>query len=78
MPFDHEAVKDILRCPVTQAELIFVEDDQGQSLVSLDPDSRLRFPIIDGVPVLLAAEATTMNEDEWQQVTSGGEVEDRS
>lgn len=51
-------VRGILRCPVTGAELVdAVGPDGGPELRSADPDRPLAYPVRDGVPVLLAAEA---------------------
>ena len=51
-------VREILRCPVTGAELVdAVGPDGAPELVSTDPERPLAYPIRDGVPVLLADEA---------------------
>lgn len=51
-------VRELLRCPVTGATLIDgVGPDGGAELVSTDPDRPLAYPVRDGIPVLLAAEA---------------------
>jgi uncharacterized protein YbaR (Trm112 family) len=38
--------------------------------VSTDPETRLRFPIVDGIPVLLEEEATALSEDEWKALVA--------
>lgn len=62
--FNYEAVRDLLRCPKTHAELAYT----GDALVSCDPDARLRYPIVDGFPVLLIDEATELPALEWSSL----------
>ena len=56
------AVLDILVCPETKARLV----RDGERLVSRDGESRLSYPIRDGIPIMLADEATSLSVDEWQ------------
>lgn len=65
-PFNYEAVKDLIRCPKTQAPLVFT----GEALVSCDPETRLSYPIVDGFPILLVEEATPLPQDEWSGIMS--------
>lgn len=62
--FNYDAVKNLLRCPKTRAELAYT----GDALVNCDPETRLRYPVIDGFPVLLIDEATALPESEWAAV----------
>ena len=60
-------LRDILRCPVTGSELRDGTDAVGQptlesSAVSPEHGGRLAYPIRDGIPVLLAGEATVVAE----------------
>ena len=63
-PFNYEAVKDLLCCPKTRADLVCT----GEALVSCDASTRLRYPIVDGFPVLLIEEARELPMDEWAAV----------
>lgn len=51
---------DILVCPVTKAPLTY--DKERQELVC--KASRLAYPIRDGIPVMLEAEARRLGDDE--------------
>lgn len=62
---DQELLK-ILVCPKTKAPLI----QQGDWLYSTDPETRLRYPIRDGIPVMLVDEAETVSDDDFKSVTS--------
>ena len=59
--FNYEAVKDLLRCPKCHSELV----NAGDALICCDPATRLRYPIVDGFPVLLVDEAGTLSPTEW-------------
>lgn len=48
---------EILRCPISKSELIF--DETKQELVS--GESKLAFPIIDGIPIMLIDKARRLN-----------------
>lgn len=64
--FDYEAVKDILRCPKSLSPVVH----EGDSLVCIDPECRLQYPILDGIPNLLVDDATEVPADSWQEVIS--------
>lgn len=51
---------EILVCPVTKAPLVY--DKERQELVC--KASRLAYPIRDGIPIMLEAEARRLSEDE--------------
>ena len=53
-----------LRCPVSKQPLV----SHQQTLVSLDPATRLSYPIQDGIPVLLAEEAVKLSREQWQSI----------
>jgi len=53
-----------LICPKTRARLL----RDGDWLVSIDPENRLRYPIRNDIPVLLVEEATFLSVAEWTQI----------
>ncbi|MBK0113509.1 MULTISPECIES: Trm112 family protein [unclassified Delftia] len=53
---------ELLVCPVTNGPLRF--DREHQELVSRS--ARLAYPVRDGIPVLLEAEARTLDDDELE------------
>lgn len=59
-------VREILRCPVGLHELVDVVDEQGGPALQCAadcgaPGRRLRFPVRDGIPVLLADDAVVVD-----------------
>ena len=56
------ALLEIMVCPVSHAPLQQV----GDFLVSTDSATRLRYPIKDGIPVMLEEEAEEMSPDDWR------------
>ncbi|HUG91264.1 MAG TPA: Trm112 family protein [Planctomycetaceae bacterium] len=64
MPFDFNAVKDFLRCPQSKAELV-LEDD---ALVSTSPEARLKYPVRDGIPILLIDDAEQLPPEQWSAI----------
>lgn len=60
-------LREILRCPVTHSELLDdVDVDSAPVLVSTVVDEsrggRLQYPVRDGIPVLLADDATVISD----------------
>ena len=55
---------DILCCPLTKAELVL----DGETLVSTDKATRLRYKIEDNIPIMLIDEAEELSIDEWQEI----------
>ena len=58
------ALMDILVCPKSMAPLV----RDGDRLVSRDAQTRLAYPVRDGIPIMLADDATELPEDEWRRV----------
>ena len=65
MPIDPDLLA-IMVCPVSHAPL---EEVDGW-LVSTDPETRLRYPIRDGIPVMLEEESEVMDPIDWEQALS--------
>ena len=53
---------EILVCPVSKAPLREVDG----YLISADPETRLRYRIDEGIPVMLVEDAEMMTESEWK------------
>lgn len=58
-------VREILRCPVGLHELVDVVDEEGRPALQCAtdcgaPGRRLRYPVNDGIPVLLADDAVVV------------------
>tara|TARA_R110002111_G_scaffold168038_2_gene233939 strand:- start:42026 stop:42265 length:240 start_codon:yes stop_codon:yes gene_type:complete len=64
MSFDPRHLQDIIACPKTKAKLVC----DGDFLVSVDPATRLRYSIKDGIPVMLVDEATEVPQGEWAEI----------
>lgn len=59
-----EKLLAILACPKTKAPVV----QDGDWIVSTDPETRLRYPIRDDIPVMLIDEAEAMDEAAWRDV----------
>jgi len=66
MVFSLNTHQTMLRCPRCRASLI----QDGDSLVCTNPDVRLRYPILEGIPRLIVDEATELTPEEWSTVMS--------
>ena len=53
----------IMVCPVSHAPLREIDD----WLISTDPETRRRYPIRDGIPVMLIEESEEMAQDDWEE-----------
>lgn len=54
----------ILVCPDSRARIV----QQGDWLYSTDPKTRRRYPIRDGIPIMLIDESEVVSEDEFRRV----------
>ena len=59
----------ILVCPLTKAPLIL----RGDWLYSTDSATRRRYPIRDGIPIMLIEEAEEVDAAEYQRTVTGPE-----
>jgi uncharacterized protein YbaR (Trm112 family) len=64
MPEIDKEFLSILVCPETHAPLVL----SGEWLYSTDPGTRRRYPIRDGIPIMLIDEAESVDETEWKKV----------
>lgn len=55
---------DILCCPETKADLLM----DGNTLVSVDKNTRRRYRIEDDIPIMLIEESEQLSLDEWSAV----------
>jgi uncharacterized protein YbaR (Trm112 family) len=55
---------DILCCPETKADLVM----DGNTLVSVDKNTRRRYRIEDDIPIMLIEESEQLSLDEWSAV----------
>ena len=60
MSLDHRLI-DLLVCPVCKGPLQMARDAQQRPLELQCPADRLGFPIRDGIPVMLEAEARVLD-----------------
>ena len=59
----------IMVCPESHAPLREV----GSWLVSTDPNTRRRYPVRDGIPVMLLEESEVMTEEDWRATLGPGD-----
>lgn len=61
MTFNFEKSRSYLVCPKCHSDLV----QDGESLVCSNPDVRLKYPILDDIPRLLADEAEELTVEAW-------------
>ncbi len=55
---------DILCCPETKADLVL----DGNTLVSVDKNTRRRYRIEDDIPIMLIEESEQLGMEEWKSI----------
>jgi len=61
----------IMVCPVARTPLV----QCGEWLYSTDPRTRRKYPIRDGIPIMLTDESEVAGEDEFKRVMAGAKSE---
>ena len=59
-----EQLLEIMECPIAHAPLVQV----GEWLYSTDPDTRHKYPIRDGIPIMLLDESEVVAEEEFNRI----------
>jgi uncharacterized protein YbaR (Trm112 family) len=60
----NEELLNILCCPLSKADLVL----DGDTLVSTDKNTRRRYKIIDGIPIMLVDESEELSLEEWEKI----------
>ncbi len=55
---------DILCCPETKADLVL----DGDTLVSVDKNTRRRYRIEEDIPIMLIEESEQLSKEEWESI----------
>lgn len=55
---------EILVCPDSKAPLV----EDGETLVSTDPQTRRRYRVKEGIPIMLIDESESLPEAEWKEI----------
>ncbi len=61
MSLDHKLI-DLLVCPLCKGPLQLARDEQSRPIELICPADRLGFPLRDGIPVMLEAEARVLED----------------
>jgi uncharacterized protein len=64
MPFHPQLLDGILVCTKCRSPLV----QDGDTLISVNPDCRLKFDIRDGIPNMLIDEAQALDREQWSDV----------
>ncbi len=60
----NKALLDILVCPLSRSPVL----QKGDWLYSTDPQTRRRYPIRDGIPIMLIDESEVVAEEEFDRL----------
>jgi len=66
----HADLLKIMECPVAHVALVQV----GDWLYSTDPETRRKYPIRDGIPIMLMEEAEVADLEEFERVMAAAKV----
>ncbi len=69
MPIEPELL-EILACPESRAAVVHHTDADGEWLISTDAETRRRYAIRDGIPIMLIDESEQMDADAWSAALS--------
>jgi uncharacterized protein YbaR (Trm112 family) len=61
MAFKFKELESVLVCPGSRTPLL----QDGDSLVCLNPDCRLKYAIRDDIPIMLVDEAAKLSPEDW-------------
>ena len=67
-----ERLLRIMQCPVSRAPLV----QDGDWLYSTDPATRRKYPVRDGIPIMLAEDAEAITTEEFERVMAARNRED--
>ncbi len=67
-----ERLLRIMQCPVSRAPLV----QEGDWLYSTDPATRRKYPVRDGIPIMLAEDAEAITTEEFERVMAARNRED--
>ncbi len=65
MPIDAELL-DLLACPESKAPVVWCEADGQEWLISTDAATRRRYPVRDGIPIMLLDESEQLEQAAWE------------
>ena len=75
MPVD-DFLLGLLACPESRAPVVLVEDGDATWLVSTDAATRRRYPVRDGLPIMLIDESEQLDEEHWKSLIAAAESAD--